>query len=47
MIEKQFRNLYFVKIGIEQGKTKEDLAKELKIHPYGCSVLINQSKNSH
>ncbi|KOM97051.1 DNA polymerase III subunit delta [Clostridium botulinum] len=44
MIEKQFRNLYFVKIGMEQGKTKEDLAKELKIHPYGCSVLMSQSK---
>ncbi|NEZ45692.1 DNA polymerase III subunit delta [Clostridium niameyense] len=44
MIEKQFRNLYLVKAGIDNNKTKDELSRELKIHPYGCSILISQSK---
>lgn len=44
MMEKQFRNLYLVKVGVESRKTKEQLAHELRIHPYGCSILIRQSK---
>lgn len=44
MIERQFKLLYSIKLGIEEGKNKDILVKELKLHPYVCEKLINQSR---
>ncbi|WP_138204732.1 DNA polymerase III subunit delta [Haloimpatiens lingqiaonensis] len=43
MIERQFRILLSLKLGIKAGKTKEDLIKELKLHPYVCENMMRQS----
>lgn len=44
MIERQFKLLYSIKLGLEEGKNKDMLVKELRLHPYVCEKLINQSK---
>lgn len=43
MIERQFRLLLNLKLGIKAGKTKEELTKELKLHPYVCENMMKQS----
>lgn len=44
MIERQFKLLFDIKLGMEKGKGKEELAKELTIHPYLCEKMMLQSK---
>lgn len=44
MIERQFNLLLQIKLGIEQGKNKDLLVKELKMNPYICEKMIMQSK---
>lgn len=44
MIERQFNLLLQIKLGIEQGKNKDILVKELKMNPYICEKMIMQSK---
>jgi DNA polymerase III subunit delta len=44
MIQRQFKLLLGVKFGVENGKNKDIIAKELKLHPYICEKLIAQSK---
>lgn len=44
MIERQFNLLLQLKLGLEQRKTKDMLAKELKMNPYICEKMITQSK---
>lgn len=44
MIERQFKLLYSIKLAMEEGKNKDILVKELKLHPYVCEKLINQSR---
>lgn len=44
MIERQIKLLLSIKVGIEEGKRKEDIIKELKLHPYIGEKLITQSK---
>lgn len=44
MIERQFKLLYSIKLGLEEGKNKNILVKELRLHPYVCEKLINQSR---
>ncbi|NLM34002.1 MAG: DNA polymerase III subunit delta [Clostridiales bacterium] len=44
MIERQFKLLYSIKLGLEEGKNKDILTRELKLHPYVCEKLINQSR---
>lgn len=43
MIGRQFNLLFNIKLGINIGKTKENLASELKLHPYICEKMISQS----
>lgn len=43
MIGRQFNLLFNIKLGIDSGKTKENLATELKLHPYVCEKMISQS----
>jgi DNA polymerase-3 subunit delta len=44
MIVRQFKLLYSIKLGIDEGKNKDGLAKELRLHPYVCEKLISQSR---
>jgi DNA polymerase III subunit delta len=44
MIERQFKLLFNIKFGIEEGKSKETLAKELRLHPFIAEKLMLQSK---
>lgn len=43
MIGRQFNLLFNIKLGIDNGKTKEMLSNELKLHPYVCEKMISQS----
>lgn len=44
MIERQFNILFNLKLGVESGKNKDMLSKELKLNPYICEKMIAQSK---
>ena len=44
MIQRQFKLLLDIKIGIQSGKNKENLIRELKLHPYVCEKMMLQSK---
>jgi DNA polymerase-3 subunit delta len=45
MIERQFNQLFRVKLCLENKKTKQDIMKELKIRSdYACDMIIGQSK---
>ena len=44
MIERQFKLIFLIKLGLENGKTKENLSSELKLHPYICEKMIMQSR---
>lgn len=44
MVERQFNLLLQIRYGIEEGKNKEILSKELKLNPYICEKMITQSK---
>lgn len=43
MIERQFKLLLSIKLGIEGNKGKEILSSELKLHPYICEKMMSQS----
>lgn len=43
MIQRQFKLLYNIKVGLNAGKNKDSLAKEMRLHPYACEKLIGQS----
>lgn len=44
MIERQFNILLQIKLGLEEGKDKDQLARELRLNTYICSKMITQSK---
>lgn len=44
MIQRQLKLIFDVKLGIEMGKGKEELAKELRLHPFICEKMMTQSK---
>lgn len=44
LIEGQFKKLFTIKVSIAKGKSKEDIAKELRLPPFICEKLIMQSK---
>jgi DNA polymerase-3 subunit delta len=44
MVERQFNILLQIKFGLEEGKNKDVLAKELKLNPYICEKMIAQSR---
>ncbi|PJI07094.1 MULTISPECIES: DNA polymerase III subunit delta [Clostridium] len=44
MIERQFKLMLSIKVGIESGKTKEILSRELKLNPYVCEKMMNECK---
>ncbi|MCY6484267.1 DNA polymerase III subunit delta [Clostridium aestuarii] len=44
MIERQFKLLFDIKLGVESSKTKETMSRELKLHPYICEKMMIQSK---
>lgn len=44
MIERQFKLLLLLKLGLDNGKNKDILAKELFLHPYICEKMIGQSR---
>lgn len=44
MIERQFNLLLQLKLGMDKGKTKDVLSKELKMNPYICDKMMLQSK---
>ncbi|OPJ63793.1 DNA polymerase III subunit delta [Clostridium oryzae] len=43
MIVRQFRLLFNIKLGVSEGKRKDELAKELRLHPYICEKMMAQS----
>ncbi|MCB2306581.1 DNA polymerase III subunit delta [Clostridium estertheticum] len=43
MVTRQFNLLFNIKLGTENGKTKELLSSELRLHPYVCEKMISQS----
>ncbi|MFL0251201.1 DNA polymerase III subunit delta [Clostridium neuense] len=45
MIERQFRIMLNLRIGMEKGKSKEALSKELRLNIYICDKMMNQCKN--
>ncbi|MEA4828276.1 MAG: DNA polymerase III subunit delta [Clostridium sp.] len=44
MIQRQFKMLFDIKLGMEQGKNKDQIASDLKLHPYICEKMMLQSK---
>lgn len=44
MIERQFKMLLDIKLGVQNGDTKEILSRELRLHPYICEKMMTQSK---
>lgn len=44
LIESQFSMLYKIKVGINEGKTKEDFVREIKRPAFVCEKLMGQSK---
>lgn len=44
MIQRQFKLIFDIKLEVERGKRKEELAKELRLHPYICEKMMVQSK---
>ncbi|AAK79244.1 DNA polymerase-3 subunit delta [Clostridium acetobutylicum] len=44
MVERQFKLMLSIKIGIENKQSKEALVKELKLNPYVCDKMINECK---
>lgn len=44
MVERQFNILLQIKIGLEEGKNKDILAKELRLNPFICEKMITQSR---
>jgi len=44
MIQRQFKLIFDIKLEAERGKRKEELAKELRLHPYICEKMMVQSK---
>lgn len=43
MIQRQFKLLFLIKLGIESGKNKEQLSSELKLNPFICEKMMQQS----
>lgn len=44
MIERQFKLLLSIKLGIEENRSKNELVSQLKLNPYVCEKMITQSK---
>lgn len=44
MIERQFKLLLNIKLGMDKGKGKDILSKELRLNPYICEKMMLQSK---
>jgi DNA polymerase III subunit delta len=44
MVERQFNIILQIKYGLEEGKDKDSLARELKLNPYICEKMIAQSR---
>ncbi len=44
MVERQFNIILQIKYGLEEGKDKDALARELKLNPYICEKMIAQSR---
>lgn len=44
MIQRQYDLLLNIKLQVGKGKDKDTIAKELRLHPYVCEKMINQSK---
>ncbi|QAA31713.1 DNA polymerase III subunit delta [Clostridium manihotivorum] len=44
LIQSQFTMLYKIKLGMEKGKTKDDLAKEIRRPAFICEKLMTQSR---
>ena len=43
MIQRQFKLLFIIKLGLETGKSKEQLLSELKLNPFICEKMMQQS----
>lgn len=44
MIQRQFKILLNIKINMDEGKNKDQIAKTLRLHPYICEKMMAQSK---
>lgn len=44
MVERQFKMLFDIKKGMAEGKDKDKLARELRLHPYICEKMMGQSR---
>lgn len=44
MVERQFNLLFKLRVGSENGKSKELLSSEFKLHPYVCGKMIEQTR---
>lgn len=42
MIERQLRLLLLISNGLDEGKGKDEIAKDLSINPYRCQIIIKQ-----
>jgi DNA polymerase III subunit delta len=42
MVERQLRLLMLIRNGVDEGKNKDEIAKELSINPFRCSIIIKQ-----
>ncbi|WP_181951635.1 DNA polymerase III subunit delta [Clostridium massiliodielmoense] len=44
MIQRQFKLIFDIKVNMDKGKNKDDIARELRLHPFICEKMMNQSK---
>lgn len=44
MIERQFKLMFNMKLGVENGKKSEELSRELRLNPYICDKMLLQCK---
>ncbi|EDS76404.1 DNA polymerase III, delta subunit [Clostridium botulinum C str. Eklund] len=44
MIQRQFKLIFDIKVNMDKEKNKDDIARELRLHPFICEKMMNQSK---
>ncbi|MCD3195386.1 DNA polymerase III subunit delta [Clostridium botulinum C] len=44
MIQRQFKLIFDIKLSIEKGMNKDEISKELRLHPFICEKMMLQSK---
>lgn len=44
MIQRQFKLIFDIKLSIDKGMNKEEISRELRLHPFICEKMIGQSR---